>query len=204
MSQDPVGARLRAPSLPRAERRSQLLECAIRVFARRGIGAARHAEIAAEAGVAVPTVFSYFPTRPELVESVLREVDHLLIEMIETVASEGASASQTLLGIVRAFADRGESHPDHITVWLDWSTSIRGDVWPLYQDFQTRVIDAFMAIVRRGQDSGELSAELDAEAAAYLVVGSGNMIAQMQLTRRDPERIQRFLETVVNGALHPN
>ncbi len=196
-------ARHRAPSLPRTERRSQLLECAIRVFARRGIGAARHAEIAAEAGVAVPTVFSYFPTRPALVESVLLEVDRFLIEMIESVVSEGASASETLLGIVRAFADRGESHPDRVTIWLDWSTSIRGDVWPLYQDFQSRVIDAFMAVVRRGQESGELSTTLDPEAAAHLVVGSGNMIAQMQLTRRDPERIQRFLETVVNGALRP-
>ena len=176
----------------------------MRVFARRGIGGARHAEIAAEAGVAVPTVFSYFPTRTALVESVLLEVDHFLIDMIEGVVAEGASASDTLLGIVRAFADRGESHPDHIAVWLDWSTAIHGEVWPLYQDFQTRVIEAFCAVVRAGQDSGELSRELDREAAAYLVVGSGNMIAQMKLTQRDPARIQRFLETVVNGALHPS
>lgn len=204
MSHEVLVAKSRARSLPRGERRSQLLECAMRVFARRGIGAARHAEIAAEAGVAVPTVFSYFPNRSALVESVLLEVDRFLIEMIETVVDEGASASKTLLGIVRAFADRGESHPDHITVWLDWSTSIRGEVWPLYRDFQTRVIESFMAVVRSGQESGELSARLDPEAAAYLVVGSGNMIAQMKLTRRDPERIQRFLETVINGALHPN
>ena len=204
MSQDIIGGKNRAPSLPRPERRSQLLECAIQVFARRGIGAARHAEIAAEAGVAVPTVFSYFPTRANLVESVVREVDRFLIDMIETVVARESSAASTMLGIVRAFADRGDSHPDFITVWLDWSTSIRSEVWPLYRDFQERVVESFARVVQKGQESGELSSELDPEAAAHLVVGSGNMIAQMKLTGRDPERVQRFLETVINGALHAN
>jgi AcrR family transcriptional regulator len=54
--------RRRAHPLDEAERRALLLQCAIRVFARRGIGAARRAEIASKAKVSVPTVFFYFPT----------------------------------------------------------------------------------------------------------------------------------------------
>ncbi len=52
--------RARAQRLDPAERRPQLLQCAIRVFARRGLGGAHHAEIAREARVSVPTVFFYF------------------------------------------------------------------------------------------------------------------------------------------------
>ena len=52
--------------LPPDERRAQLLAIAIDVFAERGLGAARHAEIAERAGVAVSTVFVYFPTREEV------------------------------------------------------------------------------------------------------------------------------------------
>jgi AcrR family transcriptional regulator len=55
-----------------------LLQHAIRVFARWGIGGARHAEIARKAKVAVPTVFFYFPTRKALVNSVLEEVARFL------------------------------------------------------------------------------------------------------------------------------
>jgi TetR/AcrR family transcriptional regulator, hemagglutinin/protease regulatory protein len=54
---------LRARRLDPSERRPQLLECAMRVFARRGLGSARHSEIAKEAKVSVPTVFFYFPSR---------------------------------------------------------------------------------------------------------------------------------------------
>ncbi len=201
MSEDAAFVRKRAPSLPRGERRDQLLGCAIRVFARQGIGSARHAAIAAEAGVAVPTVFSYFPTRAELVREVLLEVDRFLIEMIQDVVARKEGAADTLLAVVREFAHRAESHPDHIKVWLDWSTAVRDEIWPLYEDFQTRVIRSFVEVIRKGQASGELMRTVDPEAAAYLVVGSGNMIAQMMFTRRDPARVQRFLETVIYGAL---
>jgi AcrR family transcriptional regulator len=44
------------------------------VFAEGGLGAARHAEIAERAGVAVSTVFVYFPTREDLVRDVLDAV----------------------------------------------------------------------------------------------------------------------------------
>lgn len=180
----------------------QLLAIAIRIFARRGIGAGRHAEIAAEADVAVPTVFSYFPSREELVLAVLGEVDRFLIELVARVADHHQSASDKLLAIVRAFADCVESHPDHIKVWLNWSTAVREDVWPLYEDFQNRVTDAFSAIVRDGQANRELDPDVDPETAAYLVVGSGQMIAQMKFTKRDPASIHRYLETVIHGALH--
>ena len=46
--------------LPKDERRAQLVECAVLVAARKGIGRLAHAEVAREAGVAIPTVFLYF------------------------------------------------------------------------------------------------------------------------------------------------
>jgi len=71
----------RAPALDKSERRALLLRCAICVFARRGLGGARHAEIAREAKVSVPTVFFYFPTRDALVGAVLDEVARFFTEM---------------------------------------------------------------------------------------------------------------------------
>ena len=194
--------RRRAPGLPPEERRKQLLECAVRVFARQGIGAAGHADVAAEAGVAVPTVFSYFPNRQALVRSVVLEVDRFLSEMIESVVAEHRGASNTLLAVIRLFADCVERYPDPLRLWLNWSTAVQSAVWPLYEAFQNRVIATFEKIVRAGQASGELDPEIDPAAAAYLVVASGHMIVQMQFTKCDPGRVQRYLETVIHGALN--
>ena len=89
--------RRRAPKLSPEKRREQLLRCALTVFARRGIGSARHAEIAQEAQVAVPTVFTYFPTREILVREVLSEVDQYLSQVVWSAIGAGNSVFEKLL-----------------------------------------------------------------------------------------------------------
>lgn len=56
------------------KRKLQLMEIALEVFAKRGIGRGGHADIAEIAQVSVATVFNYFPTREDLVDDVLNFV----------------------------------------------------------------------------------------------------------------------------------
>src|SRR5215470_18543070 len=93
--------RRRAPALNKAERRALLLQRAMQVFARRGLGAARHAEIARATRVSVPTVFYYFPTRKALVNAVLEEVARFFTEMTETVHGKRGSAPEIILEHLR-------------------------------------------------------------------------------------------------------
>ena len=65
------------------QRKQQLLQAAIEVFARRGIGRAAHADIASATKVSVPTVFNYFKTREDLVSAVLTYVEGELIQFTE-------------------------------------------------------------------------------------------------------------------------
>jgi TetR/AcrR family hemagglutinin/protease transcriptional regulator len=105
-----------------------LLECAIRVFAVRGIGAAPDAEIARRARVSVPTVFAYFPTRKALVNVVLGEVARFFIEMANEALAKGGPVPEVILEHLHAFTDAVETHPDHTRVLLEWSTALRDEV----------------------------------------------------------------------------
>jgi TetR/AcrR family hemagglutinin/protease transcriptional regulator len=190
-----------ARRLPPEARRAQLLACAMRVFARRGLGEARHGEIAEEAGVSTSTAFVYFPTRAALVDAVLDEVARFLIDMAERVHGRPAPAARNLLDHARAFAESVETHPDHARVWLDWSTAIREDVWPRYLAFQDRVLAILARTIRRGQREGDLPAHVEPEDVARLVVGSAHMVAQMKFSRRPPQEVERFLRALVAAAL---
>lgn len=64
-----AGSRPPEESGVRARTRALLLDAALRVFARKGAGAAAIHEIAAEAGVANGTFYNYFRTREELLEA---------------------------------------------------------------------------------------------------------------------------------------
>ena len=193
--------RLRARRLTPVERRAQLLECALRVFARRGLGEARHAEIAKEAGVAVATTFFYFPTRTDLVHAVLDEVERFYCAMAEQMHQNSLPAPQVMLNHAKTFADSVDSHPDYARVWLDWSTAIRDEVWPRYLQFQERVVQMIENTIRRGQQDGSLSTALDPSDEAHLLFGSAHMIAQMKFAQQPPEKLSRFLQTLVRVAI---
>lgn len=195
--------RARASRLDPSERRARLLENAIRVFGRRGIAAGRHAEIARESGVAVSTVFVYFPTRAELVSAVLDEVERFYVEMVERTLALELPAPRVLLALATAFADSVDEHPEYARLWLEWSAAIRDEIWPRFMAFQDRLTARVSRIVERGKLEGTVAASVDAEEDARMIIASAPVVAQMKFAGRSPEQVTRFLRTVVETTLGP-
>lgn len=193
--------RSRAQRLSPAERRRQLVDCAVRVFARRGLSRAGHAEVAAEAGVAVATAFAYFKTRDELVRAVLDEVQRYYEEMAARYHTLERAAPRVLVDHGLAFAASVDTHRDHARVLLDWSTAIREQVWPLYLHFYGRIVEKFEDTIRRGQAAGAISADLDVENTALMLVGSAFMVVQMKFTGRPADQVHRFMLALLRGAI---
>jgi len=195
-----IAAAQKPRRLPPEARRRQLLDCALTVFARRGIGEARHAEIARAAGMSVPTVFNYFPTREALVQGVLDEVGRFILDdILRPIQNDQLPAPEVLRDSALAFANAVESHPDYARVWLDWSTAVRDDVWPRYLEFQDRVFALLGATTERGKREASLPAELDTDDAVRLLVGSAHMIAQMQIAGSDSARVRQFIASIIEG-----
>ena len=187
--------------LPPEERRAQLLEIAIDVFAERGLGAARHAEIAERAGVAVSTVFVYFPTREELVNAVLEAVAAHFLGLLEQAHSQELPCAEVLRGINERLVDQLESHRSHVLVWLEWGSAVRDEVWPAYRAFSERVVAITRRTFERGQREGSVAPDADSESLARLFASTSQSIARLELGDVDRETIQRFQETLLGAVL---
>lgn len=193
--------RLRARPLEQPERKAALLQTAIRVFARRGLGGARHTEIAKEATVSVPTVFFYFPTREALVQEVLSEVARFYEDMNERIHVSNRPAPEVMLAGARAFGDSVITHPDYACIVLEWSTAIRSELWPMYLQFQEKIVGIVADTVRRWRQETGSSRLADAENDARVIAATGYVIAQMKITKVPEEKIERFLHTVMYDTL---
>ena len=198
-SQRGATGRPRARRLPPEARRAQLLACAIGVFARRGIGSAGHADVAEVAGVSVPTVFVYFPSRVALVEAVLEEITRFYVELAERVHATEQAAPAALLAHTRAFGDSVDTHPDHARVWLEWSSTLRADTWPRYLELEEAVLAILVRTLERGQREGSIVREIAPGDGARIAVGAGHMIAQMKLSGHDAPSVERFEEAMVRA-----
>jgi TetR/AcrR family hemagglutinin/protease transcriptional regulator len=184
------------------ERREQLLRAALRVFARRGLARGTHAEIAAECGVVVGTVFLYFPTREALVAQVLDEVERVSLAIAERCYGRpDETVRDAIRRHVRETLDLVDQEPSFALVWLDWSTAVRDEIWPRYLAFQERVVAHIAGAIARGQEDGSVGTHQPADTCARLIVGSSQMLAQMIFTRQPREHIEAFSDAVVDAAL---
>src|SRR5207344_1586094 len=67
------------------EKRRQILDAAVRVFARRGFHTSRVGDIAEEAGVAHGLLYHYFDSKDAVLQAVFQENWNVLIERIGSV-----------------------------------------------------------------------------------------------------------------------
>jgi TetR/AcrR family hemagglutinin/protease transcriptional regulator len=183
-------------------RSEQLLGCAVRVVARNGLGSSPHAATAKEAGVSVPTVFAYFPTRQALLAEVVADVDRFYDEIGKGILYKG-NALESILEFLQACARTVIQDPDRMRIWLDWSTSVgQKELWDLYLEFQRKSVKRLSAAIKRGQKDGSIPLSISPNEAALIITSGGHTVAQMMLSDMPMKMVARFEEELVRAALH--
>lgn len=158
-----------AESAVRARTRALLVDAALRVFARKGAGAAAIHEIAAEAGVANGTFYNYFRTREELLAAASMQLaDRLHEQIAASRAAVDDPAERVAIGS-RRFVLQARRDPTWgaaiLRVWASSPVVPRGTAAP------------FMADLRAGRRRGRL--RFASETAAVDLV-QGAVLAGMR------------------------
>jgi TetR/AcrR family hemagglutinin/protease transcriptional regulator len=114
------------------KRKLQLMEIALEVFAKRGIGRGGHADIAEIAQVSVATVFNYFPTREDLVDDVLTHVVHQFSNFLADNIDVDSYIKDNPYHLTHKMTKLVFEDCHWLKVWFEWSASTRDEVWPLF------------------------------------------------------------------------
>ncbi|PSW18536.1 TetR/AcrR family transcriptional regulator [Photobacterium sanctipauli] len=141
------------------KRKQQLLDFALEVFARRGIGRAGHADIADMANVSVATVFNYFPTREALVEQVLAQVESRFHLLLKDNLDSAQPVDIQLTALCYQLIDDVIEQQDWVKVWFEWSTSVRDEIWPLFVSSNKKSFELFAKLFEQAELDSPLSAK---------------------------------------------
>jgi DNA-binding transcriptional regulator YbjK len=107
------------PTIRGEARRAQLLEAALRVIARGGVGAATHRAVAAEAGVPLGSTTYYFASREDMVAQALELVvgwDRTALANAREEILAAATAPKPLAEAISRTLLRGLDEDEH--VWI--------------------------------------------------------------------------------------
>jgi TetR/AcrR family transcriptional regulator, fatty acid metabolism regulator protein len=184
-----------------ADRRQELLDAAVRVFARKGFRAARVDDIAEEAGAAHGLLYHYFRSKDEVLDTIFRETWRLLVTDTERIEASGAPLREQLRRFARIYLGSWLVTPELIGVLvreIARSPHVGETVDEIGGVFQalTRMIEA-------ARERGEVRADCDATLAAWAVYGALEEILTGWVLGQLPgeeEDVERAVATVVDVA----
>jgi AcrR family transcriptional regulator len=159
------------PAASQEEKRRQILDAAVRAFARKGYHACRVAEIAEEAGVAYGLVYHYFGSKEELLETIFRDTWTQMLARVREVREEGGPASEQVRKVTALLLRTWRRDPDLVRVLVHEVTRSPEQL-PRQIDEISLAYEALEGIIAHGQETGEFRDDFDAQLAATIFYGA--------------------------------
>ena len=182
-------------------RQDDILQAALRVFSREGIARARIADVAAEAGMPLSSLYEYFSSKEAIAYAV--PVVHLARFFLEY--AERARDTATTRDRLRLFlwlsADFARRNPD-------WARTLYLEIWPsvLIGDSPARqLLDDYarfvVRLVQKGAAEGDWPPEPNPYETASILIGSHNQMVITWLLYRKPKDIMRGVSAMLDRLL---
>ena len=157
---------------PPVDRRRQILDAAIRVFARQGFHACRVSDIAQEAGVAYGLVYHYFDTKDQVLNELFEERWSVLLGAIEEVDSRPVSPREKLDAVAGFIIDSYRHDPELMKVIIVEVTRAANSFGRIHLPEIRKAYDLIEKIVADAQASGEFRDDVDPTLASMWFYGA--------------------------------
>ncbi len=157
---------------PPIDKRRQILDAAIRVFARQGFHSTRVSDIADEAGVAYGLVYHYFKSKDEVLNELFTERWSLLLAAIEEADRSEATHRAKLEAVAGFIVDSYRHDPELMKVIIVEVTRAANSFGRTHLPEIRRAYDSIANIVAAGQEGGAFRSDIDPSFASMSFYGS--------------------------------
>ena len=191
------------------DKRRQILDAAVTVFAHQGFHATRVADIADEAGVAYGLVYHYFNSKDQVLNELFLERWSLLLAAIEEAERTDGSHREKL-GAVAGFIFESYRHdPELMKVIIVEVTRAANSFGRTHLEEIRRAYGGIAKIVADGQAAGEFRSDVDPRFASQAFYGAVEQLLtewifdDVQVAEARFEEARNLLVTTICDGLEP-
>ncbi len=191
----------------REDRRRQILDAAVRVFARQGFHQCRVSDIADEAGVAYGLVYHYFSSKESVLDTLFLERWDVLLEAIATVDKRRGQPRDKLHAVAGFIVDSYRADPELMKVIIVEVTRAANSFGARHLAKIREAFDGIAEIVRDAQRVGAFRDDVDADFAAMTFYGAieqvltGWIFGVLSQEPDDFEQAKRLVVDTICGGL---
>ena len=189
------------------ERRRQILDAAVAVFARQGFNQCRVSDIADEAGVAYGLVYHYFRSKDEVLDTLFLERWNVLLQVIRDLDGRDLPAREKLAAIASFIVDSYRHDPDLMKVIIVEVTRAANSFGRTHLGQIREAYDLIEAIVAKAQADGEFRDAVTPQFAAMAFYGAieqvltGWIFDVLPIGDADFEQSKAFIVETICGGL---
>ncbi len=151
-----------------SDRRSAILDAAIKVIARRGVRGLRVEQVAGEAGVAVSLIYYYFDNRNGLVRATLEHANERAARTVRSAEGASVTRREAVERSLLAELDDGDGIRDTLVVWGEVLASavFEPDLRDQLREASRAWSDLVAGTIAEGVHDGSIRGDVDAGACA--------------------------------------
>ncbi|MBW8060179.1 MAG: TetR/AcrR family transcriptional regulator [Solirubrobacterales bacterium] len=194
---------------PPIDKRRQILDAAIRVFARQGFHSTRVSDIADQAGVAYGLVYHYFRSKEEVLNELFSERWSLLLAAIEEADRDGATPRAKLETVAAFIVDSYQHNPELMKVIIVEVTRAANSFGRTHLSEIRRAYESIAKIVADGQEAGAFRRDIDPAFASMAFYGaieqllSGWIFDLIPASDTDYEQAKTLVVATICDGLEP-
>jgi AcrR family transcriptional regulator len=199
----------RARTVGEVDKRRQILDAAVRVFARQGFHSTRVSDIADEAGVAYGLVYHYFTSKDQVLNELFSERWSLLLAAIEEADRGDGTPREKLAHAAGFIIDSYRHDPELMKVIIVEVTRAANSFGRTHLAEIRRAYDGIAKIVADGQSQGAFRPDVDPNFASMSFYGaieqllSGWIFELMPADVADFDRAKELVVETICCGLEP-
>jgi AcrR family transcriptional regulator len=197
-----------APAMSRTpkvveDRREQIIDAAMRVFAQRGFARATNRDVAREAGITTGLIYYYFKSKEDLLRAALEERSpvQVMTQITPEMLEQPPDVLLPLLVMRVLNLVEGEQFVSMIRVLLPGMLHGATEVAPIALSLFQRVIAFLSNYLKVQATKGKVRADLDVDAASQVIASSMVGIVMRRQIMQDPGVLQYTHEEIVQAIL---
>jgi len=176
----------------------QIIDAAVRVFARNGFYNSRVSDIAREAGIASGTIYLYFKTKDEILVTLFREKMAAFVAGVRKAIADEPGATAKIRRMIRLHFETLEANPDVAEVV---QVELRQGQ-KFFRGASAHEISAYFdligSVLQEGVEAGVFRRDLPVKVATKMLFGAMDQVTTSWVLGRRGYRLADAAEPVAN------